>query len=400
MLIGDGTPRPAGHDAPAVMRARLERLVTLVVVAVILSAPLVCNDFWLNRLARCLVFGMLGVAMALSWRCAGIPNPGQGLFFGLGAYMTAMSLKLAAAASRQAGAATPVPDFMRWHAPPDAPTQLCCITRGAFLWLPFQSQWLALALSLAVPAVVAAAIGRVLLRRRVPGVVIGLILLAAMLLVRQAVVDAPSLTNGVNGLSDLSSLTLGGIAFWPYDIATYYLVATALAVVFLGARRLAAAGARRMRLTTGHVSDRAGTPGTDAAAYRALCLVVSAAICGLAGALYVTVAQFAAPSLMGAGLAITMVLWAVIGGRTSLPGACVGAILIGLVDAKVRQAESLVLPWRAVLGLIGLVSLLALPRGLAGLVADAADRVGVAIALRRRPARQVAVRGESASPRQ
>ena len=72
-------------------------------------APLVLEPFWLNRIAKYLVFGMLGIAVALSWGYAGILNLGQGLFFGAGAYMLAMSLKLAshdqpAAGLGQAGA--------------------------------------------------------------------------------------------------------------------------------------------------------------------------------------------------------------------------------------------------------------------------------------------------------
>ena len=51
-------------------------------VALIMVAPLVMDSFWLNRVAKYLVYGMLGVAVALSWGYAGILNLGQGLFFG------------------------------------------------------------------------------------------------------------------------------------------------------------------------------------------------------------------------------------------------------------------------------------------------------------------------------
>jgi urea transport system permease protein len=83
----------------------------LFIVAIML-APLVFDSFWVNRLAKYLVFGMLGIAVALSWGYAGILNLGQGLFFGAGAYMLAMSLKLASQTSLQQGSDKPVPDFM------------------------------------------------------------------------------------------------------------------------------------------------------------------------------------------------------------------------------------------------------------------------------------------------
>src|SRR4030081_3476081 len=117
-----------------------------VFIIAILIAPRFLEEFGLNRLAKFLVYGMLGIAMAISWGYAGILNLGQGLFFGLGAYMLAMSLKLASTTSLQQGSDRPVPDFMLWNADPGAPTQLCCITKASFLWLPFQSQWFGLAM--------------------------------------------------------------------------------------------------------------------------------------------------------------------------------------------------------------------------------------------------------------
>ena len=122
-------------------KQRVEIAIYLAFFALIMCAPLLLDPFWLNRIAKYLVFGMLGVAVALSWGYAGILNLGQGLFFGAGAYMLAMSLKLASPTSLQQGSDKPVPDFMLWNAEPGAPTELCCINKASFLWLPFQHQW-------------------------------------------------------------------------------------------------------------------------------------------------------------------------------------------------------------------------------------------------------------------
>lgn len=70
-----------------------------------------------------------------------------------------------------------------------------------------------------------------------------------------------------------------------------------------------------------------------------------------------------------------MVVWAAVGGRASLLGACIGAILINIIEANVSETESLVQAWRAVIGLIFVLAVLYLPRGLAGLASDIADRV-------------------------
>ena len=103
-------------------KRRFEIAIYLAFFAFIMCAPLVLEPFWLNRIAKYLVFGMLGIAVALSWGYAGILNLGQGLFFGAGAYMLAMSLKLASPTSLQQGSDKPVPDFMLWNAEPGSPT--------------------------------------------------------------------------------------------------------------------------------------------------------------------------------------------------------------------------------------------------------------------------------------
>src|SRR6201989_3719311 len=97
---------------------RFQVVIYLAFFALIMCAPLVLDPFWVNRLAKYLVFGMLGIAVALSWGYAGVLNLGQGLFFGGGAYMLAMSLKLASQTRLQQGSDKPVPDLLLWNAEP------------------------------------------------------------------------------------------------------------------------------------------------------------------------------------------------------------------------------------------------------------------------------------------
>ena len=361
-------------------------------VLLIMAAPVLLDEFWLNRIAKFLVFGILGVAISLSWGFAGILNLGQGLFFGLGAYMTAMSLKLAAPTSLRQGSRTPVPDFMLWNAEPGAPTELCCINHGSFLWVPFMHPWFGVAMSFALPALVAAGIGGVMFAKRISGVFVAIIMLALMLLVRLVLVDAQPLTNGFNGLTDLGDLTLLGIDFDPYSRATYYLVAGALALALLLTRLLLATRAGLILQATREEPARVRTLGFNVPAYQTFFFVVSALIAGLAGLLYVTVAQFASPTFMDLSFSITMVVWAAVGGRASLLGAAIGAILINVVEANVSEGLGLVQAWRAVIGLIFVLAVLYLPRGLAGLASDLAD-LWLA---RRKPARLPAAERRSA----
>ena len=91
--------------------------------------------------------------------------------------------------------------------------------------------------------------------------------------------------------------------------------------------------------------------------------------------LYVIVADFASPTFMDLTFSITMVVWAAVGGRASLLGACIGAILINTIEATVSETEAFVEAWKAVLGFIFVVVVLFLPHGLAGLAHDLSDRL-------------------------
>ena len=361
-----------------------------VFIGLILCAPLVLEEFWLNRIAKFLVYGLLGVAIALSWGYAGILNLGQGLFFGLGAYMMAMSLKLASPTSLQQGSATPVPDFMLWNAEPGAKTDLCCINHGSFLWTPFQNPWFGIAMGVLAPVLVATVIGWVMFRKRISGVFVSIIMLALVLLVRLVVIDAQPVTNGFNGLTDLGNLVVFGVELDPYEVVTYYVVAGALALALIATRMLVETRAGLILQAIRDDQNRVRYLGFDVPLYQVFFFGVSAAIAGVAGMLYVVVAQFASPTFMDLSFSITMVVWAAVGGRASLLGACIGAIGINIIEAGASETQALVQAWRAVIGLIFVLVVLYLPRGVAGFASDAADAVLARFRRKRPPAAQSA----------
>ncbi|MGA7805651.1 urea ABC transporter permease subunit UrtC [Bradyrhizobium sp.] len=357
------------------LKRRIDWAIYAAFVVLIMAAPLVVDPFWLNRIAKYLVFGMVGVAVALSWGYAGILNLGQGLFFGAGAYMFAMSLKLASQTSLQQGSDRPVPDFMLWNAEPGAPTELCCINKASFLWLPFQSQWFGVAMGVILPVLIAVVIGSIVFRKRISGVFVSIITLALVLLVRLVVIDAQPITNGFNGLTDLGWLKVLGFEFDPYIVPTYYLVAVSLSLVLVGARLLVETRAGIILQAVRDDQNRARYLGFDVPAYQTFFLAASAAIAGFAGMLYVVVSEFASPTFMDLTFSITMVVWAAVGGRTSILGACIGAIAINMISATVSETQGFAEAWKAIIGLIFVLVVLYLPRGLAGLAHDLVDRV-------------------------
>jgi urea transport system permease protein len=356
-------------------KRKLEWAVYAAFIALVLCAPLLVGDFWLNRIAKYLVYGMLGIAVAISWGYAGILNLGQGLFFGLGAYMLAMSLKLASNTSLQQGSDKPVPDFMLWNAEPGALTDLCCINKASFLWIPFQSQWFGVFMGLVLPTLVALVLGLIVFRKRIAGVFVSIITLALVLLVRLVVIDAQPVTNGFNGLTDLGWFKVGDFEFDPFLTATYYLVAISLVVVLVAARLLIETRAGLILQAIRDDPNRARYLGFDVPLYQIFFFCVSALISGIAGMLYVIIAEFASPTFMDLSFSITMVVWAAVGGRSSLLGACIGAILINTIAATVSETKGFVEAWKAIIGFIFVIVVLYLPYGLAGLAHDLIDHI-------------------------
>ena len=356
-------------------KRKLEILSYALLIAIIMAMPLFMGEFWLNRIAKYLVYGMLGIAISLSWGYAGVLNLGQGLFFGAGAYMLAMSLKLASPTSLNQGSDKPVPDFMLWNAEPGAVTDLCCINSGSFLWLPFQAQWFGVMMAIVLPVLIALALGYAMFSQRISGVFVSIVTLAMVLLVRLLVIDAQPITNGFNGLTDLGWFTIGGFEFDPYLAQTYYLVAFSLVSVLLFTRWLVSTRAGLILQAIRDDENRARFLGFNVALYQTFFFAVSAAIAGFAGMLYVIAAEFASPTFMDLTFSITMVVWAAVGGRGSLIGACIGAILINIIEASVSETEIFVEAWKAIIGILFVLVVLYLPRGLAGLANDLSERV-------------------------
>jgi len=124
-----------------------------------------------------------------------------------------------------------------------------------------------------------------------------------------------------------------------------------------------------LRATSGD-PQRARYLGFDVAHYQTFFFALSAAIAAVAGMLYVVVAEFASPTFMDLSFSITMVVWAAVGGRGSLLGACIGAILINILEATASETQSLVEAWRVIVGLTFVLVVLYLPKGIGGWAHD------------------------------
>ena len=108
--------------------------------------------------------------------------------------------------------------------------------------------------------------------------------------------------------------------------------------------------------------------GYDVASYKITVMAISAAIAGLAGMLYTIVMEFASPTFLNVPLSLSVVIWCAVGGRSSLPGAFFGAVLVTGVQGALSESKTFLETWTLVMGVLFVLVVLFLPSGLAGLI--------------------------------
>lgn len=326
----------------------------LFAIVIFLGVPALLgfDGFELNTFARYLALAMVAMALALSWGIAGVLNLGQALTFALGAYIMAMHLKLKNSTSNPDG----MPDFMGWMNVPELP----------WFWEPFHSLTFTLIGGFAIPAALAGVLGVFMFRGRVTGVFVAIILLALLVAVRLMFIGAQGYTGGFNGITGLARLELFGWSINNYSVQFYYLVAGCLMAALLIGALVARSKVGLVLRAINEDKERVRFFGYDVARYEIVVFSLSAAIAGWSGMLYVLVLEFASPQFMSVAFSLAIVIWVAVGGRESLLGAAIGAILVNLAEG--RLSDVFVEGWALILGLMFIFFVLFLPRGLFGLM--------------------------------
>ncbi len=323
----------------------------------VLAVPLLIDDpYLLNKIARYLIFATLSVALALSWGYTGILNLGQAVSFGLGSYCMAMALKLKTIPIQTGKGG--LPDFMVWNNVPSLP----------WFWQPFHSVWFAMLAAILVPVVLAFVLGWFVFRARVTGVYVAIITLAMLVVINLLIIDQQRFTGGFNGLTDLSDLQVFGIDFDPYSTAMYYLTAAALIISLLIGLWVVGSKTGLIMQAIRDDDMRVRYFGYDVAAYQIFALCVSAGISGLAGMLYAMVMAFASPTFLNVQISLSIVIWCAVGGRASLIGAALGALIVTGVQGSLSETPAFLNTWLLIMGALFVAVVLLLPGGLISLL--------------------------------
>lgn len=330
----------------------------LFVAALFLPGVTLAEDrYWLPLFSKYMALALFALSVDLIWGYTGLLSLGQGVYFGLGAYAAGYSLILQQAAVGEGRPFVAAPDM----AMPNF--MFFCRLTAVPSWIaPLINIWLALALAVTLPVVLGAIFGMCTFRRRIKGVFFSLVTQAFLLAVFMFVVNQTPYTGGVVGMINLAPLTLFGYSF--RDIELYYLITTILALCFLGCAALMRSKFGRILTAIRDNEYRVLALGYSTAMFKTFIFAFAGGLAGLAGALYVSVLGTTGPDILNISFSIEVIVFVAVGGRGTLFGAIIGALLVGFANTYIN--DEFKDKWPIILGCLFIGVVLFLPDGIVG----------------------------------
>ncbi|MEY2677765.1 MAG: hypothetical protein RLZ00_457 [Pseudomonadota bacterium] len=352
-------------QAPALLGTKgwiffLTALITVCAVVPVLNLWVPSNslfhisDYAVALIGKIMCYAICALAMDLIWGYTGILSLGHGLFFALGGYMMGMYLM------RQIGTdgnyKSNLPDFMvflDWKTLP-------------WTWTFSDSFAATLLLVVLVPGLLAFVFGYFAFRSRIKGVYFSIITQAMTFAAMLLFFRNETGFGGNNGFTDFKRILDLPIATPAMRMTLFVLTGWALLMSFLFARWLVQSKFGRVLQAIRDAESRVMFSGYSPLPYKLTVWVISAVMCGIAGALYVPQVGIINPSEMSPANSIEMAVWAAVGGRASLIGPIVGAFLVnGMKSWLTVTAPEF---WLYFLGALFIGVTLYMPHGVVGLI--------------------------------
>jgi urea transport system permease protein len=311
-------------------------------------------DYGVQLTAKIMCYAICALAMDLIWGYTGILSLGHGVFFALGGYAMGMYLM------RQIGSdgqyRMPMPDFMvflNWKEFP-------------WTWGVSDSFVLQMLLVVLVPGLLAFVFGFFAFRSRIKGVYFSIITQAMTFATMLLFFRNETGFGGNNGFTDFKRILGTPIATPSMRMVLFVLTGLTLIGFFLLARWLVNSKFGRVLQAIRDAETRVMFTGYDPLRYKLAIWVISAVMCGIAGALYVPQVGIINPGEMSPAASIEIAIWAAVGGRGTLVGPIVGAFFVN--GAKSWFTQAFPEFWLYFLGALFIAVTIFLPQGIIGLI--------------------------------
>ena len=320
------------------------------------SSPFHVPSYLVVLLGKYVCYALLALSIDLVWGFCGILSLGHGAFFALGGYAMGMYL-MRQIGSRGVYGNADLPDFMvflNWEKLP-------------WYWYGFDMFWFACAMAIIVPTLLAFAFGWFAFRSRVTGVYLSIITQAMTFVLLLAFFRNDMGFGGNNGLTDFKDIIGFELQADATRAGLFVASVIALALAFLICRYLVTSKFGRVLQAVRDAENRTRFLGYRVERFKLFVWCLSAALAGVAGALYVPQVGIINPSEFAPPKSIEAVVWVAVGGRGTLVGAALGAVIVAALKTWFTGA----LPelWLFALGALFVAVTLFLPRGVIGLLA-------------------------------
>jgi urea transport system permease protein len=356
LRVASGKGLLTGKSWSAVLAATVvvAVLVPVLNLAVPAGSAFHLSEYAVQLVGKIMCYAICALAMDLIWGYTGILSLGHGVFFALGGYCMGMYLM------RQIGSdgqyRLPMPDFMvflnwkefPWH------------------WAVSDSFVAQMLLVVLVPGLLAFVFGYFAFRSRIKGVYFSIITQAMTYAAMLLFFRNETGFGGNNGFTDFKRILGVPIATPQMRMLLFVITGLTLIGFFLLARWLVNSKFGRVLQAIRDAETRVMFTGYDPLRYKLAIWVISAVMCGIAGALYVPQIGIINPGEMSPAASIEIAIWAAVGGRGTLIGPIVGAFFVN--GAKSYFTQAFPEFWLYFLGALFILVTIFLPQGIIGLV--------------------------------
>jgi branched-chain amino acid transport system permease protein len=254
-------------------------------MVIVLALPSLLSRYYIGEITWVFIYGICGVSLMVLVGYTGLISLGHAAFLGIGAYAHAYLLQ---------------------HGLP----------------------WVA---SVAIAVLITTACGVIvgLPALRMTGIYLAIATLAFAVIIQEVFTRWESVTGGFAGMA-VDKPIIFGVRFND-EASFYYLCAALLALTILLTKNLLRSPTGRAWVAIRDSEIAAQSMGVHLPLYKSVAFAYSAALMGLAGALFAHKIAYLAPDIFSILFSIQMLLLVIVGGLGSLQGAVFGAIFVALL---------------------------------------------------------------------
>lgn len=320
------------------------------------------STYTITLFGKYLCYAMLALAVDIIWGYCGILSLGHGAFFALGGYAMGMYL-MRQVGDRGVYGNPELPDFMvflDWQTLP-------------WYWQGMDNFWFAMIMVTFVPGILAYVFGTLAFRSRVTGVYLSIMTQALTYALLLAFFRNEMGFGGNNGLTDFKDILGFSLQADSTRIALLVISASVLAIALFVSHLVLKSRLGKVVIAIRDTEARVRFLGYRTDHFKVWLFVFSAIIAAFAGALYVPQVGIINPGEFSPLNSIEIVVWVAIGGRGTLIGAVIGALIVSYAKTKF----TILLPevWLFALGGLFVLVTLFLPKGLLGLANDIKNKL-------------------------